>query len=841
MKPPARNSMSDVAASVSDAKVVDWAEAESSAQDEQQKELVHNFKIIANIAEIHRSLPELSEEETTPAPQKTDIELPEQWGHLEILEPLGEGAYAEVHRARDTRLDREVALKLYYGREQGGDNASILKEGRLLARVRHPNVVTVYGADEHDGRVGLWMELVQGQTLSELVRSAGPFSSREAAGIGIDVCRAVAAIHRVGLLHRDIKAQNVMREEGGRILLLDLGFGSQRVVDSISKSEKRVAGTPVYMAPEFFRGESASVLSDIYAIGILLYFLTTGSFPYADREAILAIRESSKTLRDERPELPDDFITVVDRAFSNEPRQRFVSAGEMATELGKSIDVDLKRHLPSKSLLGAAAALMILILVTLWPSDTWREPPLPLARSIAVLPLNNRSDEEALDFLSVGVAHGIISRLSQLEQLRVVSGTSVERYRGTDINTGEVGRELSVQTLLTGHVDFIEGRIVVYVELVDTQKNRSLWGQRFVRRRGVILDVEEEFATQIAGALGIELSEGQAQRLARRYTSNPEAYELSKMGLFFAEKRTRPDLEKALGYYQQAIDSDPGYAKGYAGLADTYALLGTGYFVADEALTRDDALNRAREAAQLAIQLDEKVPEAHVSLGLLDTIDGNWPEAEVHYQRAITISPSLTIARLRYSRLLSFTGRHQEAILQAKKALELDPLSPLQNRNVGFVFYDARDYLSAATYLVDALELDPEIPATRDILALCYWYSGEGAKAFAEYDEVSPWKTQFFHLIDRDQRQEALAVLEQNASTLPRWLQPLYYMLAGEEATALNQLEELVAEGEPNVDMPLREKAFDHLLNDERFLRALELSNITWRHGLDSIERESHQ
>jgi tetratricopeptide (TPR) repeat protein len=264
--------------------------------------------------------------------------------------------------------------------------------------------------------------------------------------------------------------------------------------------------------------------------------------------------------------------------------------------------------------------------------------------------------------------------------------------------------------------------------------------------------------------------------------------------------------------------------------------LGTGYFLPDETLARDEALDLAREAAQTALQLDDTIPEAHLSLALLDTIDSNWLEAEASLLRTIEISPNFALARLRYSRFLSFNGRDYEAIVQARKALELDPLSALLNRNLGFVLYDARNFEAAIPSFRDTLELDPGMPAIHDMIARCYWYTGEEEKAATEYEDVVPWMARYYRLIASNRNEEAIAILEQNASTLPRWYHPLYYMLAGEEESALQQLEELVAEGEPNTDMPLREKAFDHLVDDARFLRLLELMKINGRHGVDSVE-----
>lgn len=260
------------------------------------------------------------------------------WGGLTLLEVIGRGSFGEVYRGFDPRLEREVALKLL--RPHRGDpdtlESAVLREGRHLARLRHPNVITVYGAERHEGRAGLWMELVKGRTLEEIIRTQGPLGALEAAVIGAELCQAVAAVHGAGLVHRDIKAQNILREEGGRIVLMDLGLGG------ISEEQTRergaaLAGTPLYMAPEILEGGPATVASDIYSLGVVLHHLVTGGYP-VEAGSLDDLRRAHRdhwrrSLRDIRPGLARPFIEVVERALARAPRHRFKSAGDMEAAL----------------------------------------------------------------------------------------------------------------------------------------------------------------------------------------------------------------------------------------------------------------------------------------------------------------------------------------------------------------------------------------------------------------------------------------------------------------------------------------------------------------------------
>jgi serine/threonine-protein kinase len=355
--------------SVADGESVDWDALERQAPDEESRRLIRQLRLIADVADVHRSqVDEVDPEVTTPAPPGgiQPIQTPEgrrvwpelsstpggaapgkvqpvgtlpashlgAWGHLLLVQKIGEGSFGEVFQAHDTWLDHPVALKLLKpDAEKRVPPAQLLHEARKLARVRHMNVVTVHGADRHNGRVGFWMDFVDGETLAARVQK-GRLSAGEAVSVGQELCRALAAVHQAKLIHRDVKAHNVMRaHDGGRIILMDFGAG-EFLGDPLNSHAQ---GTPLYLAPEIFRGEPASVRSDIYAAGVLLYHLVTNSYPVeGGSPAAIALaheRGERRRLRDERPDLPESFIAIVERAIDPNPARRYASAGEMEAKL----------------------------------------------------------------------------------------------------------------------------------------------------------------------------------------------------------------------------------------------------------------------------------------------------------------------------------------------------------------------------------------------------------------------------------------------------------------------------------------------------------------------------
>ncbi|HXW05887.1 MAG TPA: serine/threonine-protein kinase, partial [Vicinamibacterales bacterium] len=425
--------ITDLASSVADGAVVDWSHAEAGVPANQRR-LIRHLQLVESIAAVHRSIPEGSPPES-PDQAAAVMEVP-RWGRLVLLERIGQGMSGDVHRARDTELHREVALKLLHDTSASRDaHRRVLEEARRLARIRHPHVVHVYGAEQHDGRVGLWMELVRGESLEQIVRARGRFGAHEAAVVGLDLCAALAAVHGAGLLHRDVKAQNVLRESGGRIVLMDFGTGEELRQNAGSS---RMVGTPLYLPPEIFKGKAATAQSDIYSLGVLLFFLVTGEFPVSAGSMIELARAHSRGerrhLRDVRPDLPAAFVEAVERALERSPERRYASAGEMEAALRPTLDLPplVVREQPARSgirnraFAGLAGVLALAVLALIAWSLT-RGAPVASGASIAVLPFSDLSSNSPAPYLAAALTDELIATLGQIHTLRVSSMTSTSR------------------------------------------------------------------------------------------------------------------------------------------------------------------------------------------------------------------------------------------------------------------------------------------------------------------------------------------------------------------------------------------------------------------------------
>ena len=346
---PDESRLIELASFIDDDQPIDWDSAEPSTQDALERAVVSEMRVVAGLTQALRRPDEhmtrgSRDEAHEPSPPTT----PRAWGPLVILEPIGSGAFGTVYRARDS-LGREVALKLFKPRpeQDSAKRARVLQEARLLASISHANIVDVYGADRFDGRLGLWMELIRGRTLDEELRTRGMFSAQEAKLIGLDLCRALAAVHDAGLVHRDVKARNVMREGGGRIVLMDFGTG---VLAESGLTD--VAGTPLYLAPEIFDRQVATRASDVYSLGVLLYHLVSGAYPVSGTDRIEIQRghaEGRRTrLRDIRPDLPAGFVHAVESALAPDPQRRYQTAGEFEHALMSEGVVAPPRPIPKR-------------------------------------------------------------------------------------------------------------------------------------------------------------------------------------------------------------------------------------------------------------------------------------------------------------------------------------------------------------------------------------------------------------------------------------------------------------------------------------------------------------
>jgi len=689
----------DLAAAVSDGSDIDWDRAEASAADEGERAVVMQLRRLAALKQAAK------EQALT-------------WGPLDIREEVGSGSFGTVYRAWDSRLEREVALKLLNGDASGSEAATtFLNEGRLLAKLRHPNVVTVHGADRHDGVVGIWMEFVSGRTLKELIQEHGPFGSYEAALIGRDLCRALTAVHQQGYLHRDIKAQNVMREAGGRIVLMDFGTGAALASDGVHA----LAGTPAYLAPELLGGEPASVLSDIYSLGVLLYHLVTDRFPVNAR-SLDEFRQrhaaSERTLlRDARPDLNDGFVRAVDAALATRPEDRPKSGGALAHLLERSLDVlasswsgageEIPATRPSidsnlvrrRWIARAVAAAAVVAMAAMWQL---RGSPLASRNSVAILPFATVGEISEGDYLMTGISQDIAAQLASLSELQIIAGASTLRYKDHSKSPVQIGRELGVAAVLDGTVQRIDNRLRVAVDLVDAASGARLWSEVFNRDVREIVSLQSEMSRKVAIALRGELSGVDVDRLKPSIGGDYETFSLYAKGRQQWSLRTEEGVNRSIQLFKQAIQRDSQFAPAYAGLSDAYTSLGS-----YGALPRAEAWKRAAETAQQAVSLDPSLAEAHASLGYAEKNRFQWQAAEASFKRALALKPGAPLLHHWYAILLTQLGRFPEAITEIKAAIALDPLSIGANLQFGSVLYMARRHEDAIAQWQRALQLDP--------------------------------------------------------------------------------------------------------------------------------------
>jgi serine/threonine-protein kinase len=579
----------------------------------------------------------------------------------------------------------------------------VIREARLLARVRHPNVVTVYGVDQHDNAVGLWMDLIEGLTLRQVLAVRGVLGAQEAALIAIDLCRAVAAVHKAGLLHRDIKVHNVMREAGGRIVLMDFGAGEVR--SDPTRAVDGIIGTPVYAAPEIFSGAPATIASDVYSVGVVLYHLVTMRYPVegATMYDIAAGHERKDVtpLSDRRPELPESFTRVVEHALERDPARRYRSCGALQQDLVNALELET-----------AAATRTI---------PARRRAGIP---SMAVLPFVSLGPDQDVEYFCNGLAEEILTALGKVAGLRVASRTSSFGVRQTDTDIRSICRQLEVEAVLEGTVRKAGDRVRITAQLVSAEDGCHLWSEGYVRDIADVFAVQEEIARNVVDRLKVSLTGISREPLIRRYTDNQRAYHSYLKGRFYWLRRYHGGLQAALEHFEQAIQEDAGYALAHAGVADAYAIIGF-YSLQRPRI----AFARALAAAKRALAIDPDLPEAHTSVALVSLGDWDFAGAAREFARALELDSNQAMARIYWSWLMVLQGDIAGALEQARTAQELEPLSPLVNGSVAHTLYLARRYEEAIAECEKSLEVDPNFILAIHVKGMCRALQGRLAEA----------------------------------------------------------------------------------------------------------------
>jgi serine/threonine protein kinase/tetratricopeptide (TPR) repeat protein len=642
----------------------------------------------------------------------------------EVLSPLGSGGMGEVYRARDLRLDREVAIKVMA--EHVAADPEMRRrfetEAKAVAALSHPGILSIYELVIVDGIPVAVMELLEGETLRQRL-SRGSLEWREAIRIAVAVAEGLAAAHAKGVVHRDLKPENVFLTSAGLVKILDFGLALQRL-DPVSATATVartahgvILGTFGYMSPEQVLGERVDGRSDVFAAGCVLYEMLTGRalFTGATPQEIIAslLHDRAGDIGDFDPAAPSELRAVVARAIARDPARRFQSAEDMAMAL--------------RGLLTGSTASGV------------TRPARARGKSLAVLPFVNASGDQTLEHVADGITESIINSLSQLSGLRVVPRSLAFRYKGLQADPATVGLALNARTILTGRVAQHGDVLNIQAELVDTRTESQLWGEQFRQNMRDAITVQEEIAWQISEALRLKLTGEQKKKLQKRTKVDPQAYQEYLRGRYHWNNFSPDSLRRAREHFERAVALDPTYALAYAGLGDAFgAMAYYGY------IHPADGFPRASAAARRALELDPDIADAHITLGIERLFWGwDWPAAQQELETAIRLNPKLALAHSVYGLILAVDGREGEALKEVLAARELDPLSLFINVGVAWIHHFAGRVTDAMREAIKTREIFPGFEEAGNVLISSYEALGRYEEAAAVIAQQPCWGIAF--------------------------------------------------------------------------------------------------
>ena len=645
-------------------------------------------------------------------------------GPYEVLGQIGAGGMGEVYRARDTRLERDVALKVLPSALTHSAEARerLQREARAVASLHHPNICTIYdiGETATPDASYLVMELLQGETLQQRL-TRGPLDGTSLIETAIALADALDVAHRAGLIHRDLKPANIFLTARGP-KILDFGLaktvaaatGASALPTMAALTEHgTMPGTVAYMSPEQVRGETLDARTDVFSFGLVLYEAATGqpsfSGPTAGVITEAILNRTPRPARQLNPALPAGLEAVITKAIEKDPSLRYQSIADVKADLERlargltpavAARIDPAGWRSSSRLAGALLAIVVLA-AGLWFG--WGEfAPGAAIDSLAVLPFSNASGTADADYLSEGLAESLIDQLSRLHTLKVTSRGAAFRFKGRESDLAAVRRELGVRAVVTGRVVLRGENVSINAELVDASDGRQLWGEHYNQKLSDVLSIQDEIARRIADSLGTQLTSDDERRLAKRHTDNPDAYQLYLKGMYHTEKFSKEEMDAGMSYFRQAIALDPAYALAYHGLAYHAAL------AEDWLVPAGDVMPMAKEAAQKAIRIDDTLSDAHADLAFYYcTYEWNWPAGEQEMNRARQVDPANVYTKEVQAWCRVPMGQMTQALTSLEDAVRSDPLSEEYVSLLGMFRYLDRQYDTAAAPMRKSIELEP--------------------------------------------------------------------------------------------------------------------------------------
>jgi len=655
-----------------------------------------------------------------------------QLGTFEVLSLLGAGGMGEVYRARDTKLNRDVALKILPDAFalDGERLARFRREARALASLNHAHIVTIFSIEEHDDVPFMTMELIEGRTLDRVIASGGPSLARFF-DVAIALADALSAAHQKHIIHRDLKPANVMVTDDGRVKILDFGLARAVDADAVRLGEDvtyigtklgTIVGTMPYMSPEQIEAKPLDHRTDLFSLGVVLYELAAGERPFSgdSSPALMSsiLKDHPKPIDEWRTDVPADVCRLIDRCLEKEPRNRIQTATELLGELKTH-----RRAWESGSVWSARSMV----------ADSTPRTAEPAA-SIAVLAFADMSAAKDQDWFCDGIAEEILNALSPLKGLRVAARTSAFSFKGKGADLRTIGEKLKVTTVLEGSVRRAGDRVRITVQLSDVANGFQLWSERYDRELKDIFDVQDEIAKAIAERLRVTLASGKDDRLVERATTNIQAYQLYLQGRALVDRRGA-SVPPGLDLLRKAAELDPGYALAWAGIADALTVLAY-----SGAARGSESKSEAMAAARRSIELDPTSAASHIALACATLLyENNREKAKQEFERALELNPNYGMGRCWYANFyLNWArGEFEHAIAEARRALDSDPLSAYVTMTLGVSLFTAGRLDEAIAMCRRAIQLDLESFVSRWSLGIALGLAGRFTEAVSTLEAAA--------------------------------------------------------------------------------------------------------
>jgi len=690
------------------------------------------------------------------------------FGHYEIVRLIGSGGMGEVYLAKDSKLDRNVALKVLNEKYESNESniQRFIQEAKAASALNHPSILTIYEIGDTEQSHYIVSEYIDGKTLREILERR-KLELSKILDISIQIAGALAAAHSARIIHRDIKPENVIVRDDGLVKVLDFGLAKlirkqpsligleEETIKQNRTAEGLILGTVSYMSPEQARGEKIDIRTDIFSLGIVIYEMIAGRTPFAGGSMSETFANLLKTepppLEMSDSQLSLELGQVVNKALAKDRDDRYATAHHFAAALKKiktrfvRSDADETSsnqpnpeekttfvfgqrtvgaaHVTAPSIgqqlrhrISYVAITLLTFIMAIWGLSYLIASAPP--ESIAVMPFVNETGIPETEYLSDGLTESLIGRLSQIPNLSVKARSSVFRYKGKDMPIKNIGKDLNVPVILTGHVTRRENEFVLYVELVDTATENIMWRAEYNRPNSSLATIPSEIARDVANNIRHKLSGAEEQSVTRTYTENSTAYELYLKGRYYWDKRNEDAYKVAIDAYTQAIKLDPNYALAYAGLADLYLFR-------DGDIGRSVAMPLAKQYALKALENDETLAEAHNTLAFVnENYDFDMTAAEAGFKRAMELKPNYAVAHQFYGGFLVQTGRTEEGLAELRKAIDLEPYSAAINWHYGHMLLLARRYDEAIEQQQKTLQIQPNYQLAKSSLASAYMYAG---------------------------------------------------------------------------------------------------------------------